>query len=131
MCVSVCLFMYMYIWVRCMFACMAHGSITHMKGWPENKMVAPINVLAFTHRSFHHAADSSVHKTKNRVEAILRWRIHCSGPDFTYDVSKFYGVICTWSCVQGVCMCREACRLTRISCYIGRVPKWRLYKRHW
>ena len=23
-------------------------------------------------------------------------------------------------------MCREACRLARISCHIGQVPKWRL-----
>ena len=60
---------------------------------------------------------------------ILKWRIHCSGPDFTriiHVVSKFHGVVCTWSCVRGVCACREACRLARISCHIGRVPKWRL-----
>ena len=58
-----------------------------------------------------------------------RWRIHCSGPDFTriiYAVWKFHGVMRTWSCVPGVCACRKACRLARISCHVGRVPKWRL-----
>ena len=62
-----------------------------------------------------------------RVDAILKWWIHCSGPDFTriiYAVSKFHGVIRTCSCVRRVCMCREACRLARISCHVRRVPKW-------
>ena len=64
-----------------------------------------------------------------RVDAILRWRIHCSGPDFTriiYAVMKFHGLIRTWSCVWGVCACRETCRLARISCHVGWVPKWHL-----
>ena len=58
---------------------------------------------------------------------ILKWWIHCSGPNFTwiiYAVSKFHSVIHTWSCVQGVCSCKEACRLARISCHVRRVPKW-------
>ena len=39
-----------------------------------------------------------------KVDANSRWRIHCSGPDFTwiiYDISKFHGVMHTWSCVRG------------------------------
>ena len=64
-----------------------------------------------------------------RVEVNLSWRIHCSGPNFTriiYAVSKFHSVISTWSCVRGVCMCREAYRLARVSCHVGWVPKWHL-----
>ena len=41
-----------------------------------------------------------------------------------YGISKSHGVIRTWSCVQGVCVCREACSLARISCHVGQVPKW-------
>ena len=68
-----------------------------------------------------------------RVDTNSRWRIHCSGPDFTrniYAVSKFHGVMHTWSCVRGICMCREACRLARISCHVEQGSKWRLL-RHW
>ena len=50
-------------------------------------------------------------------------------PDFSqiiYAVSNYHSVIRTWSCVRGVCACRKACRLARISCHVGQVPKWRL-----
>ena len=66
-----------------------------------------------------------------RVDANSRWQIHCSGPDFTwiiYTVSKFHGMMHTRSCVQGICACREACRLARISCHVEQGPKWSLYK---
>ena len=73
---------------------------------------------------------TEIYSITYRVDVILRWRIHCSEPDFTwiiYAVSKFHGVIRTWSCVRGVCLCMEACsRLARISCHIRWVPKGHL-----
>ena len=59
-----------------------------------------------------------------RVDTNSRWQIYCSGPDFTwiiYAISKFHGMIHTWSCVLRICACREVFRLARISCHIERV----------
>ena len=69
-----------------------------------------------------------VNNLMNRIDAISRWRIHCSGPDFTgiiFAISKFHDLISTLSCVA-VCACREACRFTRISCDVGHISKWHL-----
>ena len=59
--------------------------------------------------------------------------VHSTFTCIIYAVSKFHhSVMCTWICVQGVCTCREACRFvfTRISCHVGKVPKWHLKGSH-
>ena len=111
------------------------ATVSHSEGWaiPRDKLKIEhelcqgdyeLNILC---SAFFRLLWSCYSNLVYKVNAILRWWIHCSGPYFTwiiYAVSKFHSVIhtCTWA-VWGVCACREACRLAVISCDIVWVFK--------